>query len=305
MYILIGVVGYLFLAITNIFDKFILTKAVQKPIVFVFYSTAIVTPILILVPLGAGYLSGYFDYFIAAIGGVFFTLGLWAMYKGFIRSEISHASPLVGAATPFFVLILSSFFLSEQLSGMQIAGVIVLIIGSLLTSFEKSNKHHGLHIGMLWIILAAILYAISHVASKYIYDAYSFYSGLVWTRGFMGLSGVLLLFSPSVYGFIFKSQKNKPQRDLSSNVSKQFGLVMSSRVLAVVAVILIQYAISLGSVTIVNALAGVQFAFLIVVVALLTKFAPKLFKEKFERGELFNELISVVVIGVGLVLLVL
>jgi len=68
----------------------------------------------------------------------------------------------------------------------------------------------------------------------------------------------------------------------------------------VVAVLLIQYATALGSVTIVNALSGVQFAFLIVVIALLTKYDPKLSKEKFARGELRNELLAVLVIAIGL-----
>jgi len=109
MYLFIAILGYIFLAVVNIFDKFILTKAIPKPIVVVFYSTALIFPIFLLVPFGAGYLGNWLSYVIAAVGGVFFGLALWAMFIGFQKSEISHAGPLVGATTPFFVLFLSHY----------------------------------------------------------------------------------------------------------------------------------------------------------------------------------------------------
>lgn len=299
MSLFIAIIGYICLAIVSIFDKFILSQAVPKPIVFVFYSTALVLPIFVLIPFGAGYLAYFTDYFLAAVGGVFFGLALWAMYIGFQQSEISHAGPLLGAVTPFFVLILGQLFLQESLTVYQTIGVFILIIGSLLVSVEKSKQHHGWHSGMLWIVLAGLLYAISHVASKYIYDAYGFYSGLVWTRGFMGLFGAILLLSSTARKTLLRS---KPKQTNHASVLRQFILVFSSRTLAVAAVLLIQYAIAIGSVIIVNALAGIQFAFLIIVIVLLTKFVPRLFKEKFVSGELKSEFLAVAVIAVGLAL---
>jgi len=300
MYIIIATVGYFFLAITNIFDKFILTKAVKKPVLFVFYTTAIVTPILFLVPFGAGFISGCFDWLMAIGGGVFFALALWAMYKGFKENDISHAGPLVGASTPFFVLILGFVFLHEILSTWQFMGVTVLILGSLLVSFEKIKQHYEINKELWWIVLAGLLFAVSHVCSKYVYDVYGFYTGLVWTRGFMGLFGVALLLDPSVRSSLFVREKKDKKMTRKSQVT----MVVLSRILAVVSVLLIQYAIAIGSVTIVNALAGIQFAFLIIFVIFLTKFLPKIFKEKFTRGEFRNEVLAVVAIAIGLFLVI-
>jgi uncharacterized membrane protein len=314
MYLFIAILGYIFLAVVNIFDKFILTKAVPKPIVVVFYSTALILPIFLLIPFGAGFLGNWLSYLVAAIGGVFFALALWAMFISFQKSEVSHAGPLIGASTPFFVLFLSQLFLKEQLTSYQIIGIVVLIIGSLIVSAEKSKQHHGWHSGMLWGILAGLLFAISHVASKYIYDIYGFYSGLVWTRGFMGLFGVILMFFGDVRRVIFKI--NKSQRKTSPSPllrkegtdivqsSKQFLLVFFSRLLGVVGTLFVQYAIAIGSVTIVNALAGAQFAFLVILVALISKFLPKLFKEDYSKGEMAWEMASVVVIAVGLIFVI-
>ncbi len=297
MYILIAIVGYFCLAITNIFDKFILSKAVPKAAVFVLYSTIFLLPIFLLIPLGAGWLADWFDYSIALIAGFAFSFALWSMYIGFQTNEVSHGGPLVGASIPFFVLFLSAVLLGERLFGLQIGGIFVLIMGSLLISLEKIKGHNIWHKSNLWLVLSGLLFALSHVTSKYIYDVYGFYTGLVWTRGFIGVFGILLLFYPEVFRNLTKPRKTDSP---SQNKKTQFFLVFFSRILAVAAVLFVQYATALGSVTIVSALSGAQFIFLIIMVALLTKFYPALFKEKFVRGELRNELLAVLVIAIGL-----
>jgi threonine/homoserine/homoserine lactone efflux protein len=55
---------------------------------------------------------------------------------------------------------------------------------------------------------------------------------------------------------------------------------------------------------VVNALAGVQFALLIIAVALLSKFSPQTFKESYRGQEIFQEILGVVIIAVGLVLII-
>jgi hypothetical protein len=69
--------------------------------------------------------------------------------------------------------------------------------------------------------------------------------------------------------------------------------------------ILIQLAAALGSVTIVFALAGLQFVFLFILIILLTKFTPKLFKEYFTRTEVIIQSIAILLVVAGSVMLVL
>jgi len=302
MSLILAFIGFALLAVVAILDKFILTKSIPKPIVFVFYSSVFVLPILLLLPFGVVFLQTWFDWLIAVISGAAFAFALWAMYTSYIKSEISHAGPLVGAATPFFVLILSLSFLNENLTKLQLVGIFVLIFGSLLISSEKSRKHTGWHTGMLWGVLAGLFYATSNVSAKYIYDIYGFYSGFVWVYGFLGLSGLFLLFSPSVRS-IFKKSASKTVKS-KQRISKQIILVSINKILGVIALVLIQFAVAIGSVALVSALSGVQFAVLIILVALLSKFAPKLFKEQYGKRELVWELVAVGVIVFGLVLVV-
>ncbi|MFA5061857.1 MAG: DMT family transporter [Patescibacteria group bacterium] len=298
MWLTVALLGFTISAIVGILDKFIISKSEVRPIVFTFYSSIFVLPILLLLPFGVAFPSRAIDWLIFVVAGFGFALGLWVMYLGFKKSEISHIGPLVGAATAFFVLILSNLFLPENLGVYKLIAIFVLIIGSLVISFEYSPEHNGLHTGMLLGIISGLLFAISHVASKYAYDVYGFYSGFVWTRSFLGVFGILLLAFPGVRALFYKKKTGAVVKEV-----KQTVLVCWDKILGVFGLVLIQYAIALGSVTLVNALAGVQFAILIIFVALLSKFFPKIFKEEYMGREIIQEFFAVVLIAGGLALM--
>lgn len=306
MSLLLSIIGYGILAVVAVMDKFLLSQAKVQPALYTFYSTVFVLPVILLYPFGVTNLIG-FDWLLALLSGIAFAFGLWAMFLGFEKSEVSHVGPLIGAATPLFVLFFSRYFLGEILSSKLILACIFLIIGSLIISFEKSKKHTGWHMGMLWGVLSGCLFAVSHVSAKYLYDAYGFMSGFVWTRASMGVIGLLLIFHPAIYRTLFfptwfDKLKNKifSYRKTRNNL----WLVSADKILSIVGVVLIQYSIAIGSVSLVNALNGLQYAFLVILVLLLSKFWPKIFKESYARGEIFQELFAVIIILFGLFLLV-
>ena len=307
MWLVFSLIGYALLATAAIIDKFLLSSVKIQPILYTFYSTIFVLPLLLLVPFGVKFLQTPFDWMVALLSGLAFSFALWAMFLGFEKSEISHVGPLVGAATPLFVLLFSWLFLSELLTIRQLIAAGLLIGGSLLVSFEKSKRHAGWHLGMLWGVVAGMLYAISHVSAKYIYTNYDFFSGFVWTRVTTGLLGLILLSHPVVYCSLFKNTiLDKVKNKFSSVTSKKSSiiLVVINKVLSSVGVVAVQYAVAIGSVSLVNALNGLEYAFLIILVLLFSRFWPKKFKEDYTVGEIVLESLAVIVIAAGLVLLV-
>ncbi len=306
MWFLAALAGNAILAVVGVTDKLILTKSVPKPIVFVFYSTLFVLPLFLFLPFGVVWPAVWIDHLIFAISGICFALGLWAMYIGFQESEISHVGPLVGAATPFFVFLLGNIFLGEKFTSIKLLAIFILIFGSLIVSFEKSKSHNGWHRGMAWGVLAGLLFAVSHVTSKYAYDAYGFYNGFIWTKLWIGAFAIFLLPFPSVRALFRKKEIQppaSPSLQQGAPASSGAGLVVANKLLGIGGVLLVQYAISLGSVSLVNALSGVQYAILIILVALISKFYPKILKETYTRKEMWQEVLAVVIIGLGLVLL--
>lgn len=306
MWFYLSILGYAILAVVSIMDKFLLSEAKLSSPLYVFYSTVFLLPIFLLVPFGVTYPQLGWDWFLIILSGFSFGFGLYGAFVGFEQSEVSHIGPLIGAAIPLFTLFLSRYFLGEILSGKTLLAVCFLIVGSLIVSFEKSKLHNGWHKGVWFGLLSGLLFAISNVSSKYIYDIYGFFSGFVWTRGAIGIFGILIFFHPAVYAKLFHQTwwtkiKNKL---VVKNQQNSLSVVVVDKILGMTGVLFIQYAIAIGSVTLVNALTGLQYAFLIILVFILTKFWPRTFREDYAKGEIFQELVAIFIIVIGLMLLV-
>ena len=198
-----------------------------------------------------------------------------------------------------FRSLLSRIFLGEIITDRQLWAIFLLAFGSILISSEYTHKKQGWHGAIVWGLVAAVLFAVSHVASKYLYNELGFFGGFVWGRGFIGVFGALLLCVPKFWKEIFtRINTTKVKHSLTS-----LTFVITDKTLGVISLILVQYAIFLGSVTVVNALAGVQYAFLLVLVGIMSKFFPRRFREEYSKAEVVQEIISVIIIAFGLVLL--
>lgn len=295
----LATLGYLLLAIVLVLDKFILTKSVQRPVVYTFYSTIFMFGVLLLWPFGVELLQGI-DWFWALVSGIAFGFALFAMYIALKIGEASHINPFVGGFIAIFTYVLSALLLNESLSSRQFAGLVILIFACFLLSFEKSKRFKGFHKGFLWAVLAGLLFAVSHVSAKYIYEIYDFLTGFVWTRATTGFVGLFLLLSPAVWA-TFKRKKRQKTYAKKYAIS----IVAADKILGAVGIVFIQYAIAIGSVTLVNAMVGMQYALMFLIILFLTKFFPKIFKEYFTRREIVVEVVALVLVVVGLGIFVL
>ncbi|MBI2990189.1 MAG: DMT family transporter [Candidatus Magasanikbacteria bacterium] len=308
LWFFIAILGYALLALVFVLDKFILSKSLGSPALYAFYSSIFMFGALFVLPFGVQALSSL-DWFWALVSGLSFGCGLWAMFTALKRGEASHIAPFIGAMVTIAVYGMSHVFLSESLSPLQLLGILILIFASLLLSFEKTKKQSGFHIGFVWAIIAGFLFGLSHVTAKYLYEIYPFLTAFVWTRASTGFLGILLLFFPSVYKefkkmFSKKKEKLSPARNSSFGKDHVFVIVGIDKLLGIIAIVLIQYAISIGSVTLVNALSGLQYVLMFLMIYIMTKWAPRLFKEYFTEKELRIEVFALVLVLVGSALFV-
>ncbi|MBD3311557.1 MAG: hypothetical protein GF349_03610 [Candidatus Magasanikbacteria bacterium] len=299
MWFFLAILGYSALALTVTLDKFILTKSVGKPIVYTFYSTIFMFGALLLYPLAPELLSGT-EWLWALVSGITFGLALWAMFVATKKGEASHINPFVGAITAIATYLTAFFILGERLSLFDNIGFLVLVIATVLLSFEKTKNNNHIHVGYLYAFLAGILFAFSHICAKYLYDINDFLPVFIWTRFTTGFFALFLLFSPAVRR-IFKKRKKKVKSKYRKHA---LSIVAVTKILGFIGVILIQYAIAIGSVTVVNALAGFQFVAMFALIYLMSVFYPKIFKEYFTKKEFWLQLSAIVLVAVGLALFV-
>lgn len=303
----IALLGYIALAVVFVLDKLILTKSLDSPVVYTFYSTIFMFAVLLAWPFGIELLSGL-DWLWAIVSGLGFGFGMWTMFIGVKHGEASHVNPFIGAITTVATFLLALLFLEESLTVAQIWGMVLLALSTFLLAFVKPDG--GIHFdkGYLWGVAAGVLFALSHTSAKYIYDAYDFLTGLVWTRATIGLVGLVTLLYPSVRATFRRKvheSKNVQQVEQKGFAKKHaVAIIVTNKALGVVGVLLIQLAIALGSVTLVNAMIGLQYALMFVIIYLLTKYAPKILREDFTKTELFVESLAMLLVVIGSALFV-
>jgi drug/metabolite transporter (DMT)-like permease len=297
MYILFAIIGYALLAFVLVLDKFILTKSVTNPALYTFYST------IFLLPLGGLYFFGIdtlvgVDWVWAMVSGFTFAIALWTMYGAVQQTEATHMNPFIAAITAVATFLLAIVVFHERLPLQATAGIFLLILSCLLLSFEITVDSRGISRGYWLGVLSGILFAISHLAAKHVYLFYSFVTGFVWTRAAIGMTGLAMLALPSVRRNMFHKSSGQSVRGRGA------WIVILNKVIGIASAICVQLAIAQGSVTIVNALVGVEFMMIFCIIFVLTKLRPNWLNEYFTTSEIFVEIFAIVLIVIGSVFLI-
>lgn len=292
---LIAISGYFLNAVVNVADKFLLgQRPTTKPPVYTFYIGILSIFALVLTPFGLSW-PGINQFLIALVAGVLFLLFLLTLFQALDVNEASRVFPVVGGVTPILVLILALVFLGERLSWLQILAFSLLILGGVLIALKKSQAKTGLIKGLKFIILAILFGASSLVLTKYVFTQQGFISGFIWTRVGSFLTALSFLILPNLRQSIFEAG-----RQAKSGISL---LLVSNKALAGVASVLINFSISLGSVSLINAMQGIQYAFLLVLTLILSKKFPQILQEKITKSILIQKILAILLIGAGLVIL--
>lgn len=294
MWFTAALIGYALLAAVFILDKRILTAELKHPVVYTFYSTVFLLAVAaawLFVPM----LADPVLWALALISGLAFGAALWLMFIALRKSEASHLDPFIGAVITLATLGGAEQWLNESLDTKQIIGCAILAAASLLLAREETAARRGWHVGYVWGIVSGVLFAISHLSAKAVYNAADFWPAFVATRVTIGVFGLLLLCSPLVW----RSFKIKPTKPAQHHPLK---IVVTTKVLSLLANSAIQYAIALGSVSIVNALAGLQYALMFAGILILNAWRPGFFREYVSRRELWLETSALLLVIVGVIL---
>jgi len=300
MSVLIAIIGYTLLAGVFILDKFILTKSVPKPAVYTFYSTVFLLFAVGALPFGGGFLGSYEDWLVAGLSGITFGIGLFTIFIAVKRGEASHVNPYSGAVITITTFFIARVILGETLSYTQQMGIVILVAASILLSYEKVERPHGIYRSFFWATVSGVAFAVSHTSAKYLYDLYPFVTAFVWTRVPTGIFALPFFLLPSVRATFVK--KRKAKRSFARQHA--IGIVITTKICAVIATILIQYAIAIGSASVVTALSGLQFTLMFVMILLLTRLAPRVFREYFTKKELIVQSIAIILVVLGSALVV-
>jgi drug/metabolite transporter (DMT)-like permease len=288
------ITGHLFNAGAFVIDKYLLSKSVPNPVVYSYYIGLLGLAALILLPFGV-VVPGVSQVFIAFLAGILFIVALLFFFSALKYGDTSTVVPLIGGVQPIIIFFLSYFLLGERFDTFEIIAFFLLICGGILISYEPSGKKRKLtkHTTvLLFSSFAAFFFAFSFVVTKYVYSVQNFVSGFFWSRFGAALFVLSFLLFPFLRKQIFA---------VSHHVQKGTKvLFLGNQVLGAFGFVLLNYAISLASVTMVNALQGMQYAFLFLLILLLSRKYPALLSEALNREIVIRKTVAIAIIGMGL-----
>lgn len=289
----ISIIAYFLLAIANLGDKLVVSKYLSSPRVYVITVALLQSIFIILLPF-FGKWPGWLNLSLDFAAGIAFIIAIYYFYSALKNGETSRVVPVVDGLVPIVVLILSILILSESLAYHQLLAIALLVGGGFILSYnQKKGKTRQ---NLKYIIISIITFAFSQVLAKIIYSNQPFLSAFIWAR-----IGGLLVVIP------FLSLKNV-RKELKENFAPK-KKAENSKAIAFAQVsggagfFLQNYAINLGSVSIVMALQGIKYFFLFILIILLSKKFVQL-KEDWKGKILVKKISGALLTILGLILLV-
>lgn len=321
LWITLATVGYLLGAVTNILDKFILAARIPKPSVYAFYVALFSLFAIVFVPFGFSWIGGA-SLAAALISGLLFIFGLLFFYRAVKESEISRVAPLVGVLMAIGTLVLTAYvdggwnvstspypLLEEEgrqfihtllpsMRGGTLLSFWLLVIGGFLVAFDLPLRPRIMFRGFRDILLASVLIGVSLALLKHVYEREGFIDGFVWSRIGAFIAGLTFLAVPRMRREIEESFRGASRsRKEAARTGAWFVVNKLSGALSALA---INYAVFLGPLTLIHALAGIQYAFVFVLVVVSSHWKPEFFEERLLLNDWLQKIAALILIALGL-----
>lgn len=297
LWLIIVIVAYFLFAFVALGDKFLL-KGAPNPKIYTFYVGVFGSFALVLIPFVGFSVPGFIELLFSLLAGAIFIAAIFTTFEGLERFEASRIIPAMGGFVPVFTLAFTYVFSRGQavLGTKEIIAFVFLVLGSILISYSPNRKlaFNSLKISAI----AALFFSLGFILSKYVYLMLDFWTGFIWIRIGAVITALFFLFTRDVWQEIFTKKS-------VFNIKTGIFFVFNQAVGAV-AFILQNWAIALAPLallSIVNALQGIQYLFLFVIILLVSLKSPKILEEKISKKIIIQKGFAMLFIISGLVIL--
>lgn len=309
-WIAITISAYLFGALAVLADKFLLgSKRIACSQTYAFYVGLFGIGALIFAPLGFFFpqlrlsVPGGNQIMLSLISGFFYMVAIAFLYEAIKRAEASRVTPVVFSVVPIATFIISMFLNLEKLNSTQFVGMAFLVFGGLLISFDLPLRlgKKKFFAGFYLACCSGLFFAIAYVMFKFVYNEQLFFNGFIWTRFGMFVGALSLLLVPkwrkAIFGSLSHAKKPKKQHLHTG------GIFIGNKIMGGASSIMLNYAISVGSATLVNSMVSLQYVFVLALLAIFSRKYPKIFEEKLLFWDWMQKFGAILIIALGMVLI--
>jgi uncharacterized membrane protein len=303
LWIILVVVGQFLNALVSLVDKYVVTSAtvVLRPLAYTFWISVLSAGSVIIycfswipVPIEGLDIPSFArihapSLLVAALsitaGYAFFT-SLLSLFTALKDNDASDVVPVVGGLTALFTLLLSYAFLGTKLSQNFFYGFTLLTLGTLLVSRFRFTFRT-----MLSTVHAGLMFGVHYVALKGLFNATNFDTAFFWSRMAIVFVALSMLLVPDYYEKIVSRTK--------ASHAREGMIVIGNKLLAGLASIILLKAIEHGDVSLVQALGGLQYLFLLIISAVFGRMISQDFGENVAVRDVLHKLVSIPLIAAG------
>lgn len=273
-------------------DKFLISARKIEPVNYTFYTVVMGLAMLVIWPWVFFNLSAHYIY-LDLLSGAIFSLAMYVFFVALSQGEVSRVVPYIFGLVPVFDIAISFFTGHNSLKITEFAAALILIPGALLVSHHKGDnwaKHAGLK------TLSAFLFSGYYAVWQYASQSGHILNDLMWNR--IGAAVVLIMllvfagFRKKV--FSFKNVKNKAQTSV---------MFIFKQILGGTNFVFLSFLFVLGKISLINALQGFRYIFLLVFSYIIAKHRGHLISEVHSKEIFSQKTFGILLIFIGTALL--
>lgn len=292
-YLPFALLSYFLNSIAVTVDKFLLTKTIPDPLIYIFYFSLVSLVVTFAIPFV--HIPSLQVIILASFSTLSWTLGAYLMFKALKSGQVQRVIPVIGTITPLVLLVLAAQ--SNSITSQQTMAVVILIIGLIFLTLNQL-KGKLIKSELMLEVFSGILFAFNYYLLRLAFLKDDFLTVLIWSRPILLPAGLTILLIPVLRKRVFPilhSQKSMIQKGAPFFILGQISSAISE--------LLLLFSISLANPAIVNSLQGIKYVFLLTFTLILGKKYPEIFKNKFSPLFLISQIAGIILIGVGLYLL--
>ena len=282
-----------FSSITNIFDKFFVSKKYKS-----IYSFAVVINIayLIFFSITAIFIRNTFilnwGLFWTIVASLAYYLMWIFWWKALTTGEVSRVIAIF-FTSPILNALLAAMFLKESLSWSKWLAIFFIVVGGVLSTWEEKKAKKNFNKAYIFALLAAVFASFGNILSK---QAMVYWQPLtVQVVGYLVALPLylLLLVNKQVFSEVKKTLVNL----------RSFLFIFLRGFMGFLATCSFTLAVGAGPVSLVVALNGTQPLLILVYSTLISIFFPKFIKEEISRKALSTKAIAIIMIVIGAIII--
>ena len=304
--IIAAVVAPLLFAVINFLDRFMVTRVSTSRSAWIFsgfFSFLMsVTALIVVSVIGESILLSRTDALLLLATGFLQISWLYFYFKAFETEDVSTVVPYM-QFIGVFSYILGLIFLQENLALPKLLGLVGVILGGGILSYEgklsfKKGAYYMLF-SMLIISLGVVFFKkfTLGVESFTTIGISEFFTSIFWVFLGMGLTSAIVYLTS-------KSFRNDFKVLIRTNEKQAWKIMAWIELLNIVAIVLVSYASLKIEVAKVSAFESIQLIYVLIIAVVGTKLFPKYISEKIDKKTLLRKIIALVLMLAGGVLLI-